>query len=162
MAKASLQVIDALRATAAELETSAIYQWGHMGSCNCGFLAQKITHLKKDEIHSRAMQRYGDWSDQINDYCPTSGLPMDDLISEMVAFGLDADDLKHLERLSDHVVLRALPPEQRNLKHNVKADVILYLMTWASLLESKLLEEITLEPNEIFRSPSILQVQPEK
>lgn len=137
MARVTVDVIQALRNTAARLEKSNVYQWGHMGSCNCGFLAQEITRLNKVEIHQRAMQRYGDWNEQLNDYCPTSGLPMDDLISEMLAFGFDTDDLKHLERLSDGRVLRQLPPEQRNLSRNVKSDVVLYLRTWASLLEQQ-------------------------
>jgi hypothetical protein len=144
MATIRLEVISAIRNTAAALARSAEYQWGHMGSCNCGHLAQQITRLRKEEIHSRAMQRYGDWSEQLNDYCPTSGLPMDDLISEMLAFGFDADDLKNLERLSDGKVLRSLPVEKRNLKHNIKADVILYLHAWADLLEQELLNSITL------------------
>ncbi len=144
MARVSLPLIDALRNTARKLEGSNNYQWGHMGSCNCGFLAQEITSLKKEELHHRAMERYGDWSEQLNDYCPTSGLPMDDVISEMLAFGFDADELKHLERLSDPAVLRSLPMEERNLVHNRKGDVIKYLNAWANLLEQELLGRIQL------------------
>jgi len=144
MARQSLQLIDALRATADKLQHSSQYQWGHMGACNCGFLAQHITHLRKEEIHARAMQRYGDWNEQLNDYCPTSGLPMDDLITELLNFGFDIDDLKHLERLSDPRVLQTLPPKQRNLERNAKADVIRYINTWANLLEIQLLHHITL------------------
>ena len=91
MAKKNLSVVHALRRTAEALRQSSEYQWGHMGSCNCGYLAQQITKLKKNQIHSFAMQRYGDWNEQLNDYCPTSGLPMDDLISEMINFGFDTD-----------------------------------------------------------------------
>jgi hypothetical protein len=113
-----------------------------MGLCNCGFLAQEITHFTKAEIHQRAMQRHGDWSEQLNDYCPTSGLPMDDLISELLAFGFDADDLRHLEKLSDGRVLRHIPLHERDLKHNLKKDVVKYLKTWATLLEDELLSKI--------------------
>lgn len=94
MAKISVTLIQVIRKTAAAIAKSPIYEWGHMGCCNCGFLAQQITQLRKSEIHARAMQGYGDWTEQLNDYCPTSGLPMDTLISEMVAFGFDTDDLK--------------------------------------------------------------------
>lgn len=146
MAKASLLLIDAIRKSAKALEQSNEYQWGHMGSCNCGFLAQQVTKLKKDEIHRRAMERYGDWTEQLNDYCPTSGLPLDEVISEMIAFGFDAQDLKHLETLSDPIILRSLPPEQRNLKHNLKKDVVVYMMAWANLLEQELLKSIKLPP----------------
>jgi hypothetical protein len=144
MARASLSLIDALRNTAARLEERSDYQWGHMGSCNCGFLAQEITKLKKDEIHARAMQRYGDWNEQLNDYCPTSGLAMDDLISEMLLAGFDADDLKHLEKLSDPFVLRTMSLEQLNLKHNNKDHVIRYLNAWANRLENELVNDIKL------------------
>src|SRR5438128_9461979 len=98
MARASFSVLTALKNTINRIENSNNYQWGHMGSCNCGFLAQEITHFSKEEIHSRAMQRHGDWNDQLNDYCPTRGLPIDDLISALLAFGFDSDDLKHLEK----------------------------------------------------------------
>lgn len=144
MAKTSLPLIDAIRKTAKTLEQSKEYQWGHMGSCNCGFLAQQVTRLRKDEIHRRAMERYGDWSEQLNDYCPTSGLPLDDVISEMIAFGFDAQDLKHLEKLSDPAILRSFPLGQRDLKHNLKKDVVAYMLAWANLLEQELLNKIEL------------------
>ena len=138
MAKATWEVIAALRSTAERLAKSADYQWGHMGSCNCGFLAQEVTHLKKDEIHKRAMQRYGDWNEQLNDYCPSSGLLMDNLISDLLSFGFDISDLKNLERLSDPAILQSIPPETRNLRHNNKADVILYFHQWATVLEDEM------------------------
>lgn len=144
MAKASVELITILRNTADRIETSSLYQWGHMGACNCGFLAQEITHLRKDEIHSRAMEGYGDWTEQLNDYCPTSGLLMDDLISKMISFGFDTDDLKHLERLSDKRILESIPFEERHLKHNIKADAVKYLRAWAMLLENEILTSITL------------------
>ncbi len=144
MATISIELIQALRNAAKKIEASNQYQWGHMGLCNCGFLAQEITNLRKEEIHTSAMQRYGDWNEQLNDYCPTSGLPMDNLISAMLDFGFDSDDLKHLERLSDSEVLGALPFGERNLKQNIKTDVVTYLNTWAKVLESKLIERISL------------------
>ena len=155
MARMSLELIDALRNTAAKLQASNTYQWGHMGSCNCGFLAQEITLLKRDEIHRRAMERYGDWSEQLNDYCPTSGLPLDDVISEMLAFGFDADELKHLESLSDPDVLRALPVEERNLTHNNKHDVVKYLRTWAAVLEQNWLKTIEIKEIAVSRLHSV-------
>ncbi len=145
MANIRFELIQALRTTAYKLEHNTSYQWGHMGLCNCGFLAQEITSLSKDEIHRRAMQRHGDWSEQLNDYCPTSGLPMDDLIDQLVDFGFTLEELRHLERLSDQVVLQRLPLEKRYLSHNVKADVIVYLTIWANLLEELLLDTISLK-----------------
>ena len=144
MAKATIQLITTLRKTADRIDSSSIYQWGHMGACNCGFLAQEVTKLQKDQIHDRAMCGHGDWTEQLNDYCPTSGLPMDDIISEMISFGFDADDLKHLERLSDKKILQTLRMNERFLKHNQKQDVAKYIRAWANMLEAELLNEISL------------------
>jgi hypothetical protein len=144
MMRANLELVNHIRRAANKLAQSETYQWGHMGSCNCGFLAQEITKLTKAEIHQRAMARRGDWHDQLNDYCPTSGLPIDDAISEMLNAGLDTQDLQHLERLSDPKVLALLPKEQRYLKHNLRDDVVLYMKTWANWMEEALLEKIEL------------------
>lgn len=145
MAKASVDLVIILYNTLNNIEQSNDYQWGHMGSCNCGFLAREITRLRKDQIHSNAMQGNGDWSEQLNDFCPTSGLPMDDVISQMLAAGFNTDDLKHLERLSDPRILYFLPLAERNLRHNVKSDVMIYFRSWIILVESELLDEINLK-----------------
>lgn len=144
MAKASLEIIEVLRNTAARLSQSDQYQWGHMGLCNCGFLAQEITHLRKEEIHQRAMCRHGDWHEQLNDFCPTSGFLIDDVIQSMLSIGFDREDLVHLERLSDPNILCVLDSSTRNLTYNIKTDVILYLQTWADKLEVDLLQTISL------------------
>jgi hypothetical protein len=136
------ELIQTLRNAARKLNQSTTYQWGHMGLCNCGFLAQEITALTKEEIHRRAMQRHGDWTEQLNDYCPSSGLPMDDLITELIEFGFARGQLQNLEKLSDPEVLKRIPLSERNLKHNVKADVVYYLNTWAQALEDQLLSSI--------------------
>lgn len=156
MANIRFELIQALKTTARKIEHNTSYQWGHMGLCNCGFLAQEITSLSKDEIHRRAMQRHGDWSEQLNDYCPTSGLPMDDLIDQLVNFGFTLEELRHLERLSDQTVLQRLPLEKRYLSHNVKADVIVYLNVWANLLEESLLDAISLKELTIKKKVPIL------
>lgn len=144
MANIRFELIQALRATAQKIEKSDFYQWGHMGLCNCGFLAQEITSLSKEEIHRRAMQKHGDWSEQLRDYCPASGWPMDSLIDELVQFGFTRDELTHLEKLSDPKVLNALPSEKHHLKYNLKEDVVLYLNGWATQLEMALLDSIHL------------------
>jgi len=161
MAKVTYEVLTALRNTIARIEKSNNYQWGHMGSCNCGFLAQEITHLGKDEIHRRAMQRYGDWNEQLNDYCPTSGLPMDDLISALIAHGFDADDLRHLEKLSDPQIIRSLPVEERNLQHNIKSDVLKYLGAWSRLIESKMVDVIDLRDLPMRSEKAVQFCEPE-
>ena len=105
--------------------------------------------MDRHQIHARAMERSGDWSEQLKDYCPSSGLSMDDLIATMVSFGFTLDDLTHLERLSDPKVLRSLPEHDRHLKHNLKADVVKYLYQWADILESELVDEIMLDVDSL-------------
>ncbi|UYZ59939.1 hypothetical protein [Hymenobacter latericus] len=158
MATCSLSVIETLRTTAQRLATQAPYQWGHMGSCNCGHLAQTITQLSKAEIHARALQRYGDWDQQLRDYCPTSGLPIDETIDEMLAAGFTRSDLAHLERLSDPTIRAAIPFERRNaLRHNMRDDVVLYLRTWAQLLEEQLIAGIKLPSLQPVPEPALVQ-----
>ena len=143
MAKPHLELIQALRQTARKIAASDHYQWGHMGSCNCGHLVQEVTRLTRAEIHEYAMRtRGGDWSEQALDYCPTSGYLMDQVISIMLDAGLEVQDFQHLERLSDRAVLRRLPEQERFLQHNQRTDVAKYLRTWADLLEEQWLSQI--------------------
>ena len=67
MAVPNLKVIQALRETATQIATSGRYEWGHMGSCNCGHLAQNITSFTRAEIQQFALQKRGDWSEQVID-----------------------------------------------------------------------------------------------
>lgn len=144
MARPTAELIYALRRTAKKLQDGSPYQWGHMGGCNCGNLAQELTQLNKDQIHRYAMQRYGDWNEQVDDYCSTSQMPLDLLIGEMLNAGLQVEDLKHLEKLDDRQILMRLPLEKRFLKHNIREDVITYMIAWAALLEEQILKKITL------------------
>lgn len=142
MAKSSPELITAIRRAANKLQKGSPYQWGHMGSCNCGHLAQELTTLSKKEIHARALRsRSGDWNEQLIDYCPSSGLPMDEVISEMLAAGLDRQDLMQLEKLNNPHILRSLPETERNLLHNRREDVVVYLNGWAQLLEQQWLQK---------------------
>nr|WKN39518.1 hypothetical protein K4G66_12530 [Tunicatimonas sp. TK19036] len=142
-------LIQALRQTAKKLSKSQQYQWGHMGSCNCGHLVQEITQLSRAEIHEYAMRtRGGDWSEQAMDFCPTSGYLMDQVISIMLDAGMELADFKHLERLSDKAVLARLPEECNYLRHNHREDVVKYLFAWADLLEEKLLQRVSISSLE--------------
>jgi hypothetical protein len=142
MATSSTKIITALRKTASQLENGNRYEWGHMGSCNCGNLAQTITSFSRAEIQKYALQKRGDWSEQLIDYCPTSGYPMDLIIEKMIDFGFTSQDLRHLEWLSDTAILSKIGVTFLN--RNIKLDTILYLKTWANLLEDQLIESIEL------------------
>jgi hypothetical protein len=142
MAKVNPRLIEAIEKTVAKLSNGAAYQWGHMGACNCGNLAQELTHFTKAEIHRYAMQKHGDWNEQILDYCPTSGYPIDLMISKMLDFGLTLEDLANLERLSDQEILSRIPKEKRDgINKNSRADVILYMETWSRILREKWINE---------------------
>ncbi|MEM9292712.1 MAG: hypothetical protein AAGD01_13610 [Acidobacteriota bacterium] len=138
MARATLEVITALRVTARRLRIGAPYRWTHMGACNCGHLAQTITRRSRVEIHSYAIQREGEWGDQVVHYCPTSGFPMDQIVGAMIDFGFNSGDLARLEKLDDPRILRRIPRERRPLNFRDRDDVVLYMETWASMLEEKL------------------------
>jgi hypothetical protein len=150
MARSSIVLLEALRETAGRLRWGARYEWGHMGSCNCGHLAQTITRNSKGQIHGAAMWRYGDWREQLRDYCPHSGLPLDEIIDQMLDMGITREDLAHLETLSHPSVTARLPQHRRHLKYNLRDDVVLYLETWADLLEEQLEDHtFVIKPEEM-------------
>ena len=151
MAQANPELIAALERTASKLQQGANYQWGHMGACNCGNLAQELTQFSKAEIHSYAMQRHGDWNEQLIDYCPTSGYPIDLIVTKMLEKGLSVADLAHLERLSDPEILLRMEKDRREaLNKNSREDVIFYLQVWANLLREKWIDsQPTLDASKI-------------
>jgi len=152
MAIPTINLINAIRRTAQKLKNGASYQWGHMGQCNCGNLAQELIHMTQAEIHAHALAtREGDWSEQTAAYCFNSALPMDMMITKMLEAGLTQADLQHVEKLSDKEILMRMPAHCPYPRHNVREDAILYLETWAKVLEDKFLETITLPDfQEIF------------
>ncbi len=136
MSVPTIKTIEALKKTVQQLENGNRYEWGHMGSCNCGNLAQAVTSFTRAEIQKYALEKRGDWSNQLLDYCPTSGYPIDMIIERMVDYGFSPQDLRHLEWLSDEAVLRKM--NVPFLNRNLKSDTIAYLKAWAELLEEKL------------------------
>ena len=147
MAIPSLKIIDALRKTANQLQNGSRYEWGHMGSCNCGNLAQTVTSFTRAEIQKHALEKRGDWSEQLIDYCPTSGFPMDLIIEKMIDYGFTKQDLRHLEWLSDADIVKEVLKDKSitHLNRNSKHDTILYMKTWATLLEDKLIAPIEVD-----------------
>lgn len=138
MATATLALVQALRTTADRLARGATYQWTHMGACNCGHLAQTLTHLDRAELHALALMRAGDWGEQAIDHCPTSGLPIDDVIGVMLDAGMELRDIGELERLAAPEIVARLPHGERELDRRDRADVVRYLRAWADLLEERL------------------------
>ena len=139
MAVPNLKVIQALRETSTQIATSGRYEWGHMGSCNCGHLAQNITSFTRAEIQQFALQKRGDWSEQVIDYCPTSGYPMDLIIGRMIEFGFTQSDLRQLENLSNPEILAKAGVASFN--RNVMSYTVKYMNAWADLLENQWMEQ---------------------
>ena len=117
-----IPLIHALKKTVKRLkDNESPYQWGHLGSCNCGHLAQTVTHLSKAEIHELAINSLGeDWSEKALDYCEGSGYPVEHILTKMMNLGLTKTDIVSLERLDDPIILEQLPEGERNLKKNKK------------------------------------------
>ncbi|MEO0662467.1 MAG: hypothetical protein AAFZ87_13100, partial [Planctomycetota bacterium] len=133
---ATPELVSALRSTASRLREGSSFSWGHMGACICGHLAQTVCELPAAEIHRRALERHGDWSQQSVDHCPSSGLAIDHVIDEMLALGLSLSDIRHLEHLSDPKVLRRVPAKW--LRRQDREHAVQYMEAFAELLEQGL------------------------
>lgn len=155
MARANFKLINAIKKAANKIENGTDYQWGHMGGCNCGHLAQELTPYSKREIHEYAMRKSGDWTDQVQDYCSTSQMPMDEIIASMMESGLERKDMIELERLKNHEVRLFMGKRGINLSHNKKQDVVDYMKAWAEMLEMKLIENIHL-PDQLLKQKNKL------
>ena len=126
----------ALRITADRIEEGAPYQWGHMGQCNCGHLAQTITRRTAAEIHRSALaESTGEWSEHLRDRCGVSGALIDDVTDALLAFGLTREELAHLEHLSDPRVLARLGVTE--LVRYRRDHAVRYLRAWAALVDER-------------------------
>lgn len=135
MARCHPELIEVLRATAARLRQGSDYQWGHAGACNCGHLAREVTKLSRASIY-RIVD--GQWSEYLRDHCPITGDGLEDVATQMIQFGFEAGELADLEHLSDDRILRRLPGGHRYLRRNERDHVVLYLETWADMLQEQL------------------------
>jgi hypothetical protein len=137
MSQSNPVLIKALRETAKRIEAGARYEWGHMGRCNCGHLVQTLTDMTDTEIAQSVNFELAEWSEYAQDYCEGSGHKVDDLFVLLQDAGFSYQDVIHLENLSDRRVLNRLG-ERRYLRRNQAADVSLYLVTLADLLQEEL------------------------
>ena len=94
------------------------------------------------------MHRSGDWADQLRDYCPTSKLPMDEVINRMEKSGIPITALSKLERLSDERILARVPTHRKPLKYNSSSDASFYIKVWSEIIKEELLNEVEL-PKEL-------------
>ena len=150
MAKPTIELINALKETAARLQNGSHYAWGHHGACNCGNLVQVVTNFTKGEILRYAHQGIGEWTELAQEFCPVTKAPIDLIISRLVEIGLTPTDIHHVEYLTDKEVLKYLPGGFRWLQRNKRDDAIAYFEAFADLLQEKLLKEIDINIDEIF------------
>lgn len=142
MAQPNIELIAALRETAKRLKNGAPYAWGNHGTCNCGNLLQVVTNLSKDDILYYAQTGIGEWTELAEEYCVVSNAPVAMLITKLLEKGLTPTDIHNIEYLQDRDVLDRLPGGFRWLKRNQRDDVVVYLETFATLLEDKLLQQV--------------------
>ena len=138
MAFASIKLVNALRETAARLKNGNHYAWGNHGSCNCGNLLQVLTQFESKEILKIAQTGIGEWTELAEETCSVTSLPVAELLGALQHAGLTPVDIHNIEYLEDKSVLRALPGGFRWLKRNVREDVVVYLETFATLLQAEM------------------------
>ncbi len=149
MATPSLPLIEALRTTANRLKNGAIYAWGHHGCCNCGHLLQSITNQSPEDLLKGAHTSIGEWTEIAEEYCGITNLPAYQLMQTLEKAGLTPTDVHHIEYLNDRSILDKLPGGFRWLKRNERADVVVYLQTFADILEDQLAWQLEF-PSELF------------
>ena len=149
MAKATIELINALRETASRLKSGAHYAWGHHGACNCGNLVQVVTRFTEGEILRYAHTGIGEWTEMTEEFCPVTNAPLTLVITKLEEIGLTPSDIHHIEYLSDKTVLQNLSGGFRWLKRNKREDAIDYFEAFANLLEDKFLQTIDINMNSI-------------
>jgi hypothetical protein len=149
MANPTIELISALRETAARLRKGAHYAWGHHGACNCGNLLQVVTNLSQGEILRYAHTGIGEWTELAEEFCPVTNAPLTLVITKLEGIGLTPTDIHNIEYLADKEVLQNLPGGFRWLKRNKKEDAIDYFEAFANVLEEKLLQTIDVNIDSI-------------
>lgn len=137
MAKASINLVNALRKTANRVSSGARYEWGHMAHCNCGHLVQTITEMSGKEVACTIKHSLDEWTEHANEICDLSGHPVEHLFTALHRAGFENQDIINLEKLSDKRVLDKIG-EGTYLRKNKREDLITYLSTMADLMEEDL------------------------
>ena len=138
MAKATKQLVEALRKSADRIQSGAEYEWGHVGRCNCGHLVQAVTGKSSSQIIKGFGPALDEWTEHANDYCSTTGMPVQNMLDDLADIGFYPDDVRNLEYLSDKAVLKHPDLANRNLRRNDRDDVATYMNKLADVLEEEL------------------------
>lgn len=145
MAKPSLQLIDALRKSARLIaDDKDSYNWKAIGACNCGNLVQVVTNYDAKEISTFGIKKHGDWQSISHLYDKDSGYEIDNIITVLLNMGMELEDFAYLENLNNEEVISYIGNDVY-LTRDDADHAILYLNSWAEMLEEKLLDEISIE-----------------
>jgi len=163
MATPSIELVNALRATAQRLKNGAHYAWGHHGACNCGNLVQVVCNLTQGEIIRYAHTGTGEWTELAEEFCPVTDAPLTLVMTKLEQLGLTPTDIHHIEYLTDKEVLQSLRGGFRWLKRNRREDVIAYFEAFANMLEEKLALQLPIDFNAILKhQPLSLSLQTDR
>lgn len=77
----------------------------------------------------------GAWEPEAQESCTATDIPMRVVFEQLTSAGLDADDLVHLERLSDPRIRRELGTNTTDFHYASRENLVAYLDAWATLLE---------------------------
>lgn len=145
MAKPSLQLIDALRKAAKNIaEDKDSYNWKAIGACNCGTLVQVVTGYNAKEISNYGIKKHGDWQSISLLYDKNNDFEIDKIITRMLDLGMSLEDFTYLENLNCPKVLSYIGKDVC-LTRDDPYDAVLYLTSWADMLEEELLNDISIE-----------------
>ncbi|MGA1525967.1 MAG: hypothetical protein ACO4CZ_18540 [Planctomycetota bacterium] len=133
---ANLRLAFALRKTADRLADGARYEWGHVGRCNCGHVAQTLTDFDDRQILRIFGQDLSEWTEHARNRCADTNRDLVALFDVLHTAGMSHEDVLHLENLSDPRILARMPDGDRDLQRNERHDVVRYLRAYADLLAS--------------------------
>lgn len=124
------------------------YDYKYPGCCQCGVVFQAITGRSQIQLHNDnarltqacpdvADQRWAQWQWLARAFCPVTGIPQDELLRGLHDAGMTAENITHLENLSDPEVLARCKFWKRGKYFEKQKNVVEYLRAWAALLIEK-------------------------
>lgn len=133
MARPTLELIEALRNTADKIESGEWeFKWLNSESCNCGLLVRSIL--------GEPVSINGSWNSALNYpeatcFFTETGMKNEEIFSKLRSVGLTDTDLRGLELFEHSEVLERA--EAEDLYYEDPEDVVIYMRTWADILEEK-------------------------
>ena len=134
------QLIDGLLTAADWIESGKVeYKWGSSESCNCGILAQVITGLPAEEIDINEAT----WSKESQRVCKLTGIPLNEIIEELMNVGMTPTDFVNLEFLvhDGKIPDNWWTDNPKEAPYAQKENVIKYMRDWAANLQKELNNE---------------------